>query len=251
MFTRAKCTTRYMSTISLSTVNRGTLFEERSLAILQTHMSMSLRRVGGKNDGGIDLQGWWWVPSSTSSRPAGWQAVEAPDGTEPHDRRRIRIIAQCKAEKKKMGPNYVRELEGVMHAQMLRPGHSRYPTAALLVSESSFTRATTLRALSSPIPLLLVHLPPISPTADEDTSAIAAASAEEPARIASAVWNAALGGRDGLLGGELELRWERCQVGDLGRPGLWWRGKRLKSLVPHDLVDQDAVAEEDVGTKDP
>lgn len=51
----------------LSTVQRGTAFEYRSLALLTKHMSMSLTRVGGSNDGGVDLIGWWWVPSSTKN----------------------------------------------------------------------------------------------------------------------------------------------------------------------------------------
>ncbi|KIJ63758.1 hypothetical protein HYDPIDRAFT_71022, partial [Hydnomerulius pinastri MD-312] len=62
---------------------------------------MSLRRVGGKSDGGIDLVGWWWLPFSDSRYPDGLH------------RRRLRIVAQCKAEKKKFSPNYVREMEGV------------------------------------------------------------------------------------------------------------------------------------------
>jgi hypothetical protein len=47
----------------LSTVQRGTAFEYRALALLTKHMSMSLTRVGGSHDGGVDLIGWWWVPS--------------------------------------------------------------------------------------------------------------------------------------------------------------------------------------------
>ena len=46
----------------LSTVHRGTAFENRALSLLTEHMSMSLTRVGGSNDGGVDLIGWWWVP---------------------------------------------------------------------------------------------------------------------------------------------------------------------------------------------
>jgi hypothetical protein len=48
----------------LSTVQRGTAFEYRALALLTKHMSMSLTRVGGSYDGGVDLIGWWWVPNS-------------------------------------------------------------------------------------------------------------------------------------------------------------------------------------------
>ena len=41
----------------ISTVLKGANFEQRSVAILRDHLYMSLRRVGGRGDGGIDLQG--------------------------------------------------------------------------------------------------------------------------------------------------------------------------------------------------
>jgi hypothetical protein len=59
-----------MSRRLLSTVQRGTAFEYRVLAQLTKHMSMSLTRVGGSNDGGIDLIGWWWVPCATNPATA-------------------------------------------------------------------------------------------------------------------------------------------------------------------------------------
>ncbi|KAH8998123.1 hypothetical protein EDB92DRAFT_1838082, partial [Lactarius akahatsu] len=46
----------------LSNVHRRTAFEKRALSLLTEHMSISLTRVEGSNDGGIDLTGWWWVP---------------------------------------------------------------------------------------------------------------------------------------------------------------------------------------------
>ena len=41
-------------------------------------------------------------------------------------RRRIKVIAQCKAEKKKLGPKYVRELEGVLHHYQRYADYNRY-----------------------------------------------------------------------------------------------------------------------------
>ena len=81
----------------LSNVHRGVQFETRALSLLEQHFSMSLKRVGGCGDGGIDMLGWWWIPKFTKEK-----------------RRRIRVIVQCKAEKKKISPKYVRELEGVL-----------------------------------------------------------------------------------------------------------------------------------------
>jgi hypothetical protein len=54
----------------LSTVHRGTAFEYRALALLTKHMSMSLTHVGGSYDGGVDLIGWWWVPSGSRTTRA-------------------------------------------------------------------------------------------------------------------------------------------------------------------------------------
>ncbi|RXW21993.1 hypothetical protein EST38_g3879 [Candolleomyces aberdarensis] len=191
---------------AISTVHRGVAFEERALRLLKDNFSMSLRRVGGRGDGGIDLLGWWWLPctSLTGTEPS-------HDG--PHSNqqelarmRRFRVVGQCKAEKKKMGPNYVRELEGVMYrltasarlygdrapplveadATGARTPAAKSatkvgandglseeentnneedilsadePIVAVLVSQSPFTKATLLRAQSSPIPFLLLHLP--------------------------------------------------------------------------------------------
>ncbi|KII91179.1 hypothetical protein PLICRDRAFT_173071 [Plicaturopsis crispa FD-325 SS-3] len=98
----------------LSTAHRGVAFEQKCLQLLQQRMSMSLRRVGGKSDGGIDLQGWWWLPPL--DRPSGERGADT-------GRRRLRVLAQCKAEKKKKGPNYVREMEGVLYRVSRRSEH--------------------------------------------------------------------------------------------------------------------------------
>jgi len=62
---------------------------------------MSLSQVGGAGDGGVDLRGWWTIPKSPTS-------IEG---------RRLRVLGQCKAERKALGPRIVRELEGVMAHQ--------------------------------------------------------------------------------------------------------------------------------------
>jgi hypothetical protein len=142
------------------------------------------------------------------------------------ERRRLRVLAQCKAEKKKMGPVYIRELEGVVYKHVAtRPqadggeqaGAGRpHPIVALLISQSKFTQGCILAAQTSPVPFLLLHLPE---------------SGAEGA-IGSAVWNSALGSERGALGGELEMRWERKLSETEGQPWLWWRGSRLESWVP-------------------
>ncbi|KAF5380172.1 hypothetical protein D9615_006109 [Tricholomella constricta] len=219
----------------MSTLHRGTAFEERSRKVLQKHLSMTLRRVGGKSDGGIDLLGWWWLP------PLNVSDHKAP-------RRRLRVLAQCKAEKKKTSPKYVREMEGVLHRYIsLLPSlsspyeppnaatdqlthssfqPSQHPLVALLISESPFTKSTVLRAQSSPVPFFLLHLPPVPPpTGTFDPHD------EAHEWVGTAVWNPALAGTRGLLGGEMEARWERSVNGG-GRPGLWWRNCKLNNWTP-------------------
>lgn len=190
---------------------------------------MSLRRVGGKDDGGIDLLGWWWLPSTSH-------------GGVERRRRRFRVICQCKAEKKKAGPKYIRELEGVLHRyisydahtssasndlEKTPPGADKFPLVALFISESPFTKATLLRAQSSPVPFFLLHIPPLPRQGGEEVEN------EEETRIGTAIWNPALGGARGLLRGEMEVRWERSlsRNGD-ERPGLWWNGQKLRSWTP-------------------
>ncbi|PPR00761.1 hypothetical protein CVT24_000786 [Panaeolus cyanescens] len=205
---------------------------------------MSLMRVGGKEDGGIDLVGWWWLPDIQDSSESSRNFDSSP--TTP--RRRIRVIAQCKAEKKKLGPNYVRELEGVLFRFMstvpgrtggLSMGHDEdtehslivnskfpFPLVALLISESAFTKSTLLRAYSSPIPFFLIHLPPIE-------SPMEFSEAKENMNVlGSGICNPALSGTRGLLKGNLEVRWERSLVDGSGRPSLWWKEERLPSWAP-------------------
>lgn len=222
---------------------------------------MSLKRVGGKEDGGIDLLGWWWLPHESG-------VAVFPSACLLERRRRIRVIGQCKAEKKKMGPNYVRELEGVLYrlltsqqrqqqqqdlsssqadmgtnhylhdATLLADQNMSQPQSmvALLISESSFTKSTILRANSSPIPFLLLHLPPIDNTTSLESVSEQTQTTTTPLGSVGAVWcNPALVGTQGLLQGKMEVRWERHSHGEWGRPALWWDGDRLPSWIP-DLI---------------
>lgn len=214
---------------SLATVHRGLAFEERSLSVLRTDMSMSLKRVGGKADGGIDFFGWWWLPHDSPNNE--------PYSSVLH-RRRIRVIGQCKAEKKKSGPHYVRELEGVLYRFLtqkseqsaifvVEEGADAPPTVAVLVSQSSFTKSSILRANSSKIPFCLLHLPQID-RSDLDSEDVD----ELPGKLGSVWFNPALCGPKGLVKGRVEVRWERHLEKLGGRPALWWDGVRLPSWIP-------------------
>ena len=233
----------------LSTVHRGIAFEQRSLHLLQVHLSMALRRVGGRSDGGIDLVGWWWLPFATNPHSAHHPgALSDSDGL---PRRRLRVLAQCKAEKKKFSPKYVREMEGVWHLQSRSPAplpvhaspHASpsslaygsvspdaYPTVALLLSESPFSRSTVLHAYRSTVPFLLIHLPCSSSLSETPTSV-------EDTEIGTVCPNPTLT----HLVKPLAFCWERNPtVGAMtenhasggGRPGLWWQGRKLGSWTP-------------------
>jgi len=169
------------------------------------------------------------------------------------NRRRLRVLAQCKAEKRKMGPAYLRELEGVVYrhatpsalnssirvpnalasGDLPHGGNTHVPTpaeppaVALLVSESAFTRGCLLAANASPLPFLLVHLPPSGHSA-----------------LGAIVGNSALMSAGGVLRGELEIRWEHhtLSFGSGGRPRLWWQGRPLPIWTPDSGADANAEA---------
>ncbi|KAI0342335.1 hypothetical protein BDW22DRAFT_1484572 [Trametopsis cervina] len=218
-----QCLTRHLSTQPpISAVHRGAAYERWCMRVLESCLSMSLSQVGGRADGGVDLQGWWWLPTGRQ-RPK-----------DPSNVKRIRVLAQCKAEKKKISPKYVREMEGVLHqftaasnptlpdTQATSPDANYFSTVGLFISASPFTKLTLLRAQSSSLPLALLHLPeqPMDegkPEADHNA-------------IGSILFNSALGSTSGVLKGEFEARWEYSTKPEGGgRPVIWWRGKRMAS----------------------
>ena len=244
--------------------------------------------------------GWWWVPSTNHTTracrvcttfPTPLTLTRHPDPLDAtvetmmdctiSNRRRLRVIAQCKAEKRKMGPAYLRELEGVVYryatASAPHPSESESdsshipqaitsnddtnptprtaaakepppPPIALLVSESAFTRNCLLTAHVSPLPFLLVHLPRNSSTG---AGAGGTGGGNGGSAIGAIFGNPALVSSKGVLGGELEIRWERGGssipssqssqqssssssgvLSSAGRPRLWWQGQPLPSWTP-------------------
>ncbi|KAL7425036.1 hypothetical protein Q5752_000724 [Cryptotrichosporon argae] len=102
---------------------------------------------------------------STSSRPSegGSELAKTPAPARKVSRastkglRRVRVVGQCKAERTRLGPRAVRELEGVM--AHLRPLPRTQTAIAVLLSQSGFTQAAMLHASRSGAPMLLLHLP--------------------------------------------------------------------------------------------
>ncbi|OCH84819.1 hypothetical protein OBBRIDRAFT_374616 [Obba rivulosa] len=270
--------------MALSHVHRGTLFERHSLHVLQTSLSMALVRVGGSGDGGVDLQGWWWLPEGLTRHALGAEPQRypaSPNSGGEAERTRIRVLAQCKLETRKLSPKNVRELEGVLMryreyiyasrgdlsplpfsglrrlVQPVAPSNSDVESTTtslsgeeqldrvvgLLISAAPFTKGTILRAHSSPVPLMLLHLPappeivysPASPSSasspipssspDPEPDADAEAGPGEDSALDGAgtpamgsfLFNPALGGTHGLLRGQIEPRWEYASPSALAR----------------------------------
>jgi hypothetical protein len=104
----------------------GLAFEHHTHRFLNGDLRMALSHVGGRGDGGVDLRGFWWVPrrrrvkaqsESPKSGPE-WKPPPPPglkrDGTPGARIRPLRVVVQCKAERRALGPRVVREFEGTL-----------------------------------------------------------------------------------------------------------------------------------------
>ncbi|GAA5821703.1 hypothetical protein JCM10212_004199 [Sporobolomyces blumeae] len=118
----------------VSTFHLGTAYELHTLHLLaNAPYNMTLIRVGGANDRGVDLRGRWTDPSSSESA-----ASSRDDEAHLGPRRRRpdpgpllssrwipEVVVQCKAESKRLGPATLREFEGVLqnhhHSHRRRP----------------------------------------------------------------------------------------------------------------------------------
>lgn len=125
----------YSSRISLpetSTVYVGTHYEYTVLQALRRY-ALSLHRIGGRDDAGIDLVGTWHLPDRERERA-------------------LRVLVQCKALKAKLGPNLVRELEGAFRQAPV--GWRTNETVGLLVSPREATKGVRDALARSKFPLL-------------------------------------------------------------------------------------------------
>ena len=99
-----------------STTFVGTHYEYKVQSSL-TRLGMSLKRIGGKSDYGIDLLGTWSLPSVPQS---------------------VKVLIQCKAFARKVEPSQVRELEGAFVGAPL--GWRGTGVLGLLASQKSATK---------------------------------------------------------------------------------------------------------------
>lgn len=109
----------YSSRIDMDTKNTtfvGTHYEYTVQTALK-RLGMSLKRIGGKSDNGIDLLGTWSLPSAPQP---------------------LKVIIQCKAFARKVEPAQVRELEGAFVGAPL--GWRGSGVLGLLISQKSATK---------------------------------------------------------------------------------------------------------------
>lgn len=99
-----------------STVYVGTHYEYTAAASL-SKLGFFLKRVGGASDYGTDLLGTWTLPSTAHA---------------------LRVLVQCKAGAQRVGPHYVRELEGAFVGAPA--GWRGSGVLGLLVSERAATK---------------------------------------------------------------------------------------------------------------
>lgn len=117
--------TRKIQLSSISTTAKGTKFESECIATLQRQHAgeMQLYRKGGAGDKGVDFLGWW--------------DTDAPGSDEERQQLRIRIIGQCKAYSKQIGPAHVREfIAVVLKAQSM----GQQPVLGILCAQNGFSQ---------------------------------------------------------------------------------------------------------------
>ncbi|KAL4879098.1 hypothetical protein BJY04DRAFT_220463 [Aspergillus karnatakaensis] len=119
-----------------TTTYQGTVYEYTIQSHLRKH-AFALHRVGGRSDLGIDLTGTWHVGANPILDPP------------------IRVVVQCKALRTKLGPNIVRELEGVTVRQSPSgTGAGGAGCAGVLVSPREATRGVREALGRSGVPLV-------------------------------------------------------------------------------------------------
>ncbi|KAI8921418.1 hypothetical protein DFJ77DRAFT_507072 [Powellomyces hirtus] len=119
-----------------STVHVGTSFETSTLRAL-AHHSMHLRRVGGRDDRGVDLRGSLTLNARDDDPPSASDSAAV-----------VPVIVQCKAERAPLGPAYIRELEGTLARESIG-------TVAVMASTNGFTAAAARLVFASRAPIAM------------------------------------------------------------------------------------------------
>ncbi|GMK55350.1 hypothetical protein CspeluHIS016_0204060 [Cutaneotrichosporon spelunceum] len=225
----------------------GLAFETYTQRFLNNDLRMSLAHVGGRGDGGVDLRGFWWVPRRPRRRASGagqsdagksdagkdverqgereeqeqgWKPPRPPglkrDGTPGARIRPFRVVVQCKAERRTLGPRVVREFEGTLGH--LAAQDSRVPLLGVLASQSGFSFASMEHAVRARACLSSSCI--LRPGADPNGG--------PTVPVTGAWWNTSLGAM--LSDAGIELR--REIVGGGTRVGVLTAGVRMGRYGP-------------------
>ena len=160
-----------------STAYVGTYYEYTVQRALR-RLGFSLDRIGGRGDDGIDLVGTWHLPESLSRHP-------------------LRVIAQCKRLKNRLGPHIIRELEGAFTGAPT--GWQGGDIFGLLVSPREATKGVREAMAKSKYPMVWLLV--------ESDLGGSRKEAEEYGRIRQVLWNQAAT-ESGLEGLSVTLRYE-------------------------------------------
>ncbi|KXG48351.1 Protein of unknown function DUF2034 [Penicillium griseofulvum] len=183
---------KHSSLPETSSVHVGTHYEYTVLRTLRRY-ALSLDRIGGRDDAGIDLVGTWHLPERERERA-------------------LRVLVQCKSLKVKVGPNVVRELEGTFRQAPV--GWRTSETVGVLVSPREATKGVRHTLARSAYPLFWMMI-------------------ERDGTLKQALWNARaeelgigpLGvetrygttedARSGSVAKEMLLTWDGCDIPDM------------------------------------
>ncbi|KAF9911189.1 hypothetical protein EC991_004413 [Linnemannia zychae] len=174
-----------------STIYRGTRFEYQTQEILRKTLGIYTQRSAGTGDLGVDLRGTWFLPLSASPKPGDMV-------------RHLKVIVQCKTMASKIGPKFVRELQGSLSFET-------QPTMAILAVSSDYTKQALLPYTKSVWPMALVVI-------DTETEV-----------CSKLMWNTAA--EEVMHGLQVGTMWMPGQDGSLkNQPVLCFEGKVLERL---------------------
>lgn len=174
-----------------STIYRGTLFEYQTQEILRKTLGIYTQRSAGNGDLGVDLRGTWFLPLSASPKEGDMV-------------RHLKVIVQCKKMASKIGPKFVRELQGSLSFET-------QPTMAILAASSEYTKQALLPYAKSLWPMALVVIDP------------------EAQEVRKLMWNRAA--EKVMHGLQVGTKWMPGNGAGLeSRPVLCFEGKVLKRL---------------------
>lgn len=122
----------------------GFEYEQESVRALEKYAGFDLQTTQRTYDRGVDMRGRWVLRAHTAREEDASQeaAVFVP------------VIGQCKSERRVIGANYVRELEGTLQ-QYNNTGLTTGMTIGVFVSREGYSEHATKHVMQSISPIIL------------------------------------------------------------------------------------------------